>query len=358
MNQAAENLASLVTDQGASALVRNLETEMHTRRVGPWMVPASLNSGQAKTCYINCPSRAFIDYGAEELDRLTSNPAARLGGRAVLRGLAPLVRATGLDRQVQLNNWLVATNILPPATSDDWITALETAGADHPGFIPVVRSVNRAMHQRLLDDLIGADLTPFPMRKVFIRDYARERRWTTDEQRDARLLARDDLEQRSGTTFSTEEFDRAANLYGQLYLDKYSTLNPQYSGLFLRLAQACLGLTLVGLFDREKGMVGVIGRYEQHDVLTGPIVGYDRTLPRATGLYRRLRAINHAAARNGHRLYHMSAGAEGFKRLRGGRATVEYMIADFRHAPQAQRRAARILSSLTQRAARRLLTDS
>jgi len=47
----------------------------------------------------------------------------------------------------------------------------------------------------------------------------------------------------------------------------------------------------------------------------------------------------------------MSAGAEAFKRLRGGEATVEYIVADFRRAPPGQRRAAAVLAGVLNRAA-------
>ena len=86
-DQAAKNLAALVQQTGASALVRNLETEVFTQCVGAWTVPASLNTGISRTCYINSPSRAFLDYGAEALDRLTENRLARLAGRGALAGL-------------------------------------------------------------------------------------------------------------------------------------------------------------------------------------------------------------------------------------------------------------------------------
>ena len=100
--------------------------------------------------------------------------------------------------------------------------------------------------------------------------------------------------------------------------------------------------------------MGVIGRYEQHNTLTGPIVGYDTALPSKLGLYRRLRAINHGFARRGALLYNMSAGAESFKELRGGQASIEYTVADFRRVKPNQRRAAKILSNLCQWGSRQM----
>ena len=355
MEDAAQNLASLADQHGIRTLVGNLETEVFTLRIGDWTIPASRNDGQRPTCYINSPSRAFLEYGAEELDRLTANPFARMGGRGLLATLSPIVRATGLDRQIQLNNWLVATNILPPASAEEWLSLFESVAANGGNFIPVLRSMNQTAHRSLLAAFEAARLTLLPMRKVFIRDYAHAQEWSSDEAKDAKLLTDQRFDQRSGDTFSKAEFNRAADLYAQLYLEKYSRLNPHYSATFLEVAQRRLGLRLEGLFDTSDTMVGVIGRYQQHGTLTGPIVGYDTALPAKLGLYRRLRAINHGFARRGTLLYNMSAGAEEFKKLRGGRASIEYMVADFRQAKASQRRAAKALSSLCQWAAKRMI---
>lgn len=354
MENAAENLVQMGKQPGLQALVSNLEAELLTMEAGGWTLPVSRNDGQRRTCYLNSPSRAFLEYGAEELDRLTTNPLARFAGRGVLTGLAPLISVAGMDRQIQLNNWMVATNILPPLSAEDWLALFAQAGEQNPGFVPLLRSVNKQVHSGLLKEFAQAGLTLFPMRKVFVRDYARDQRWTTDEAKDAKLLTDGAFEQRSGSRFSDEDFEQAAALYAKLYLEKYSALNPHYSALFLQLAQARLGLNLEGLFDAKGRMVGVIGRFEQHGTLTGPVVGYDTALPAKRGLYRRLRAINHGFARRGALVYNMSAGAERFKRLRGGQAGLEFMVADFRQAKPAQRRAANALSGLCRWAASRM----
>ena len=354
MKNAAQNLAELVNQQGIKALVGNLETGVFTLKVGDWTIPASRNDGLRRTCYINSPSRAFLEYGVEELDRLTRNPLFRISGRVLLAAVRPLIATTGLDRQIQLNNWLVATNILPPASAEQWLELFDSAGTEAGGFVPVLRSVNQAAHGHLLKSFDEAGLTLFPMRKVFLRDYAIDQEWTSDEAKDAKLLSDGRFEQRSGTTFSSGEFQRAAQLYAKLYLEKYSRLNPHYSAEFLDHAQARLGLQLEGLFAPSGEMMGVIGRYEQHYTLTGPIVGYDTALPSKLGLYRRLRAINHGFARRGALLYNMSAGAESFKKLRGGQASIDYTVADFRRVKPNQRRAAKILSNLCQWGSRQM----
>ena len=350
VEQAADRLVRRVQQRGSSALVGNLQTTLRLTSLGGFDLPLSLNDGVQPTCYINCPSRAYLDYGREELDRMTRQPLLRGLGRAVLAGLGPLVKAAGLDRQVQLNNWLVATNILPPAPVEAWLQGFERLSLEQTGHVPVLRSVNSRCHGALLTAFEAAGLSLLPMRKVYLRDYAEETDWTSDERKDALLRDRDDLCRKPGSTFSAADFEQAARLYACLYLDKYTPLNPHYTAEFLQTAQAELGLGLEGLMTPAGEMVGVIGHFIQYGTLTGPIVGYDTSLPQKLGLYRRLRSINHGTARAGGLIYNMSAGAEAFKTSRGGRPALEYLVADLRRGPRAQRRAVRLLSGLLRRA--------
>jgi len=81
--------------------------------------------------------------------------------------------------------------------------------------------------------------------------------------------------------------------------------------------------------------------------VTAPIVGYDTHLPQRLGLYRLLMAtVYDRAADLGCRI-NLSAGAAGFKRLRGGLGVIEFSAVYSRHLPQPQRRALDLLAGVT-----------
>src|SRR5690606_9491050 len=130
-----------------------------------------------------------------------------------------------------------------------------------------------------------------------------------------------------------------------LYVGKYSRFNPVYGEGFLRAWHRAGLLHFPGHRDGEGRLQAIAGVFGHGRVVTTPILGYDTGLPRELGLYR-LAAINvyrHAAA---HGLeVNLSAGAAGFKRLRGGRPAIEYSAVYARHLPARAQRALDLLSA-------------
>lgn len=310
-------------------------------------VPVSFaDRGDIPNCYICCPSVAYRDYGIEETRLLHTSRLVQGASVMGLRSTGPLLRATGLDHQCQINNWMLATN--PPM---DWpaeqVAALMQAmAAAHPDRAVVLRSLNDRTDGALIAGLRRAGATLIPARQVWLRppDAAGSR----DFRRDAALLAASALQQVPGEAFTPNDFEVAARLYGMLYLQKYTMLNPQYSAAFLCGMQRAGVMRLVGLRG-EAGMVAVIGTVDIGGVLTAPVVGYRTDLQQEMGLYRMLMAIAISQAQG--RMFHMSAGAAGFKRNRGAVPAIEYTAAYVRHLPRRARTATAVLAGLLDRLA-------
>jgi hypothetical protein len=164
-----------------------------------------------------------------------------------------------------------------------------------------------------------------PSRLVFHQDPCTTAFWRIRNVRhDCDLAAREPMEARALTV---EDSEVIAMLYWQLYGDKHSTLNPQFTSAWLAHGMACGVLRGEGLVHDGR-LVAAYLSYCVEDMMTNPVFGYDTALPQALGLYRRLSVLTMQAARaNGHRL-HASSGAPGFKASRGGVATLEYHAID------------------------------
>lgn len=145
---------------------------------------------------------------------------------------------------------------------------------------------------------------------------------------------------------SAAEFARAEALYSDLYVRKYSALNPQYRGAFLQAWSDAGLLRLHGIRDADKVLQGVVGMLRFGNTITSPIVGYNTQLAQKLGLYRRLAAcVLHEAARH-QWLVNLSAGVAHFKRQRGGRPAIEYSVVLLDHLPARRRRAIHALAGL------------
>ena len=330
---------------GSRRLVANLHAQIETVMADDTPLPVTLSDAQSSpNCYLCKPSSAYIDYGIEETRHFARAPLLHSVLSTAIRCAAPMLRASGLDHQAQVNNWLLATNPPPPSGI---LPAMQTLARRHPDRAIILRSLNDATDASLLVHLQAAGVTLLPARQVWIwrpngGPHPRDRR------RDAALLTDGQVTILPGTAFSEADFTTAADLYAQLYLQKYTLLNPHYTPAFLRgMSQAGL-LHLTGLQVNDT-LVGIIGTVSLGSMLTAPVVGYRTDLPQTLGLYRRLLALAMAQAQTARIPFHMSAGAAGFKRNRGAQPAIEYTAALMTHLPRKNRLATAALAGVLTR---------
>jgi hypothetical protein len=307
-------------------MIGNLTTQVGLHYVGAEPLPLTVNSDPAQpTCYLCCPSVAYIDYARDELRHFSGfELLSRALGAVVSLGY-PLIRAARLDRQVQANNWLLATNPLPQIDFAALAATTRELQQMHPGHVVVWRSLNDYSDGEAIRIFREVGYQMFPARQIYLFDCrGTAPKVHRDEQRDKALLEQGAFTAVPPAAFGEDDFARAQVLYRQLYLDKYTWLNPQYTAAFMQAMHAGGILEFHGLSGASGELCGVIGFFDAGRTMTAPIVGYDTTLPQQTGLYRMLMALALRRARERGMLFNMSAGAASFKRNRGGVSALEY----------------------------------
>ena len=307
-----------------AAMIANLTAEVGIVAAGDILLPVSICHGKP-TCYICCASVAYIDYARSELRHFTHAPRLLRALDVLLRVAHPLVRASGLDRQVQPNNWLLATNPVPLLDAAALSALTHDISARWPGHAIVWRSLNDRADIDAIHVFRATGYRLLPARQIYLYDCRQEvPRCGRDVRRDLDLLHDGQFEVVPPDSIRLDDMARIEELYRLLYLDKYTWLNPQYTEQFMRAMHWARLIQFYGLRGSDNQLAGVIGLFESGDVMTAPIVGHDASIPVDTGLYRRLMAIALRRAREKRLLFNMSAGAGGFKRNRGGVPAIEY----------------------------------
>lgn len=337
------------------AMIDNLETSAFALPTSVGEVPVTRNDGEARTCYVCCPSVAYIDYALSELRHFEGNAALSAALHALVTVARPVIAATGIDRHLQLNNWLLATNPALPLGAEELTEVTHSLIAGHPGHAVIWRSLNEYSDSEQIARFISAGYNLFPARQIYLFDCRGAPPVIhRDERRDRLLLEAGDYEVVAPEQIEASDHARVAELYGYLYLDKYTRLNPQYSAEYMAAAQGSGLLSFYGL--RQAGRLdGMIGFFELGDVMTAPVVGYDTSKPQQLGLYRRLMAIGLQRARQRRVLFNMSAGAASFKRNRGAIPAIEYAAVYSRHLAVRQRAACWIVRSILEKVGPALL---
>nr|HRK65242.1 GNAT family N-acetyltransferase [Terricaulis sp.] len=172
-------------------------------------------------------------------------------------------------------------------------------------------------------------------------DWARRR----DARDDQRLAEAQGLRVEAARDLSADERARIRALYGDLYRGKYSRTNPDYSAALLGAAVES-GVLKLRLIRNDDGVIeGFVGEHVYQGALVNPLLGYDRALPQARGLYRIAMAASIERAITEGLTVNWSAGAGGFKRNRGARPALEFCVVFDDHLPAWRRMTYRALAA-------------
>lgn len=319
--------------RGVAERVANVGTRWLALRSGDRVLPVTIDDGARSASYVCSPGAAYVDYAAREAELMGVSGGAAL--RLALKSAGRLLAAAKIDRIVHVDNWLLSTNLHADWDGRD-LSAIRAFLAERfPDHLLAIRSVDDWSAPALAAAARDDGWAMVPSRQIWVvDDLARDWRARSAYGNDRRLVANSEVTIDSATPADAE---RIADLYRQLYIAKYSALNPVFTPRWVAETMAS-GLIEYGV-AREAGgrAVAVAGLLVRGDVATPPVVGYDSSWPQSAGLYRIASwMFMRMATERGLRL-HGSAGAAHFKRLRGAKGVVEYWAMDARHLSSPRR---------------------
>ena len=316
---------------GSQALIANLRTRVMGLRNGDRIHPLTVNEAEYGDAYVCLPHTAYALYAKAEL-KIEGVGAAALPLGLLAGGAGALMKGARLNRVVHLDNWMLSTNLHGDWRGEEIADARTLLVEAFPRHLLAVRSVNPWSDRALFDALAADGWRMLPSRQIYVTDDL-DRDWAPrrDARRDLRLLAATPFEIDDLAVLQPGDAERMAELYGMLYLSRYSSLNPAFTAAFIEMTHRHRIFQYRGLRDRDGRLAAVVGCFTRGGVLTPPVVGYDTARPASAGLYRMASVLfTQMALERGARL-NGSAGAADFKRNRGATAIVEYSAYFTRH---------------------------
>jgi hypothetical protein len=329
------------------SFIANVQTHVDAIEAGGVVFPVTINEAEPDNAWVCSPFTTYVSYAAEEINRL-GHPLIVTPLKCLVGGVSGWLRRASIDRVVAINNWMISTNTYPDLAGIELDQVLTEAVRRWPTHAVWFRSLNSVHHADWLRELSDRGFILVPSRQVYLFDNVDDlTRSRTDLKRDLALLRQSDRNNRITRDFDVADFQRIAELYVDLYMRKYSALNPLYQWTLIKAwAQSGL-LELIGIRDKYGVLQGAVGIIRFGNLLTSPIVGYNTSLPVKLGLYRMLSALVMRQAVTDACLVNLSAGVAHFKRQRGGQPAIEYSAVLAKHLPRRTQRALRVLSAAT-----------
>jgi hypothetical protein len=335
LDPASSYIVSIVKN-GAGSYVDNANVRMRALVIGRKVLPLVISERVDSNSNVCSAYAHYFEYALQEIaKRYRRVPFGLFKPLSSLLGA--VLRRGSIDRLVFVNNWLLTTNPSHGLSSAQIAALTAYLTQRYPDSAIVFRSVNPLVDRPGLDALRTNGYRLIPSRRVYMLDTGSQRYL---ERSNARL----DLRRLGETSYSivgcpealAPHASRIASLYRELYLGKYSSLNPQFNSDFISLTLNERFLTYRALI--EDGRVDAfIGYFERDGVMTGALLGYDLQRPRSLGLYRLAFALMIAEAAKRKAWLNISAGGGDFKMLRGAVRVQECDAVYDRHLPAHRR---------------------
>ncbi|MFV2045737.1 hypothetical protein KDJ21_020505 [Metabacillus litoralis] len=315
--------------------IENVHSKIYLLEVGDLLLPVSVTDQQYKDSYVASPYTHYISYAKEELWELKNKALEELL-RPVIGMMGQLLRKSNMNKVVIVNNWLLSTNLFESTLSFNQVQRItDFLAREFPKHTILFRSITKNLHENMMKSFDTVGYKRIMSRSIYL--FNPEQKLTKQQLKnlyqDEKLIKKHQYKIRD---VSIEDCDLILRLYLELYIQKYSTNNPQFTSEFIRHAYKSKLLTFKVVCKGDQ-IVGAIGFFIQGKVLTTPILGYSIKLEKNAGLYRVLSFLITKEIMNNHYIGHRSAGAGEFKRKRGSIQQIEYTYFYQKHLPMTQR---------------------
>ncbi|MFZ6735135.1 GNAT family N-acetyltransferase [Undibacterium sp. Ji42W] len=323
--------------RGGRHWLHNATCDIQAIEIAGQSQPVSLlDSSNWQESYVASPRSTWLRYPRQELLRGASPAKAqaiKLLSCPLLGPLSALFKASKLDQAAIIANHLVSTNLYADWSADDISQPTDKLTSTYPQRPLMMRNICPQVNPELAASLLATGWQLLPSRMIYLCDPQQGSVWKHNHvKQDARLLDHPEVEVLTHEQLQMQDVAALQQLYRQLFIDKHSYLNPDFTAAFFALCLETQFLEMHVL--RWQGrLVGVLGIYthQENGWLTTPLIGYDTSLPKELGLYRRLMALLLKTARDKKLKLHYSSGASQFKRARGGIPQLEYTAIYNRH---------------------------
>ena len=306
--------------------IANAHSEFKLLELAGRQWPLTIENNRIGGTYVASPHSAYVLYARDEIDILGLEGARQWGAKVALAALDRWLKALAINRTVHIDNWMLSTNLHGNWDGAGLLQIRQSVTQAFPNHLPIIRNVDPWCCPQLLESLMADGWTLLPSRQIWVTDDL-EKNWKprSHTKSDRRALRRSALEVEDLERVGDHDAERIANLYAQLYLKRYSSLNPAYSAHFVKIASQ--SGTLRWRVARNTGgtIMASAGMRVAGDIVTVPMLGYDMQRPKSEALYRIASLLSADwAMERGYR-HHGSSGAGEYKANRGARSVIEYM---------------------------------
>lgn len=334
--------AMMFLSRDSSELIANVRTECRVLSISDqWFFPVTINDEEYENSYVCSPYNALITYNKEEITRNIKSKLQRTILLGIVNRFDFWMKKRKINKVVHINNFLLSTNPYPDWKGEHIEELLQFLIKEHPQHTFILRSLNPLQHADLMKELQINDFKLGASRQVYMFMQSQNINRRNNKGNDRRIVNKMKYEQ-VGHDALGSKLREVKSLYDQLYLQKYSRHNPQFTDVYFKMAYE-YGLINFAGYACDNRLISCIGLFEVENTITSPIVGYDMIYPKKSGLYIHAMHLIFKRRQDSGMDLNLSSGAAQFKRLRGGEPSIEYSAIYYDHLSRQRKRLWKVL---------------
>lgn len=328
-------LTSLIKN-GISHYIENIHAKIFALKIDHFVFPIIVVEENYNNSWVCSPYAHYISFGKESL-HIIDNPILSRSVKGILNGLGKLSQFGNLNSIVYVNNWLFSTDLYPAKITSMHISLItDFLKKRFPNLGIIFRSLNPIVNNDLMQSLKDEGYKFVASRQVYISDSLNEEMYKTRIiKSDLKLWREKTFEVIDCENLSSQDYNEALKLHNMLYTDK-SSLQPKYTKSFIQLLfdQKLLSFKILKINGLIKGVAGYLVR---NKVMHSPLFGYDKNDPQHTLIYRVLSISLMLEAKKKGVIFHQSAGASFYKKIRRAESCLESIAIYTKHLPIKQK---------------------
>jgi hypothetical protein len=328
--------------------ISNIDTRMKVVQVSnDLQFNLTINDTITTNSYVCSPFHMYVTYAEEELKKKVQNKWLQQAIKVIIKLLSLILRTGKIDRNIQVNNFLLSTNPYPKWDGNGLAELTKEILAQYPTHAILFKSLNEYQHKNLLHVFSENHYLKICSRQVYIynSEYAE---WINHKsvKRDLQLIKKQKLNYIPHEEMGNYLED-AFKLYNLLYIKKYSQHNPQFTLAYIKKCYTENAMHFQGYKNEQGELKAFAGSFIVNDTITTPLLGYDTTAPQKDGLYIHANNLTLQYKFKHNLIANLSSGASQFKLWRGGEASLEFTVIYIRHLPFTRKMAWYILQFIS-----------
>lgn len=319
-------------ENGVSHYIDNISGEIALLKLNDQFIPLLITSNNYHDSYVCSPYGHYVALAIESAQTIKNRWIKHLAYFG-LQNLGKIIKAGSINSTIYINHSLFSTDLHSQNLSKDLLDkAIFFLCTVFPKHTLIVRSLNSHLNASLKKDLKTSGCKFIATRHIYLTEIKKPELFKTRIiKSDLKLWKESGYEVIDQKDFTKEEDIRVLDLYTKLVIESHSAFNPKLNQNFLQLAKKYSMLQMKAL--KKDGVIeGVAGYVITNDkTLLCSFFGYDKNAQNKTQIYRLLSTLLFLEASEKASVFHQSAGASFYKKVRRAKGFQEYQALYIKH---------------------------